>query len=153
MKRTPLRRKSALRPKRVHRRGLPKPKSPVQELDALLRQVVLARDGFRCQWCERNARPGRGGGLEVAHVLPKGAYPALRHDLENVVLLCHRCHHYRWHRNPVAAWEWITELRGEEWLRRLRLWARTRHHVDRGAVRLYLEAELEKLNAGKIPGR
>jgi hypothetical protein len=123
----------------------PKPKTLTQELDQLVRQIVLIRDGFKCQRCGAGVRPGRGKGLEVAHLMPKGAHPALRHELLNVTLLCHRCHFEFWHKSPILAFNWLVEMRGQNFVDNLRYLAQSRSHVDREAVRVYLQAQLAQL--------
>src|SRR3990172_8849531 len=144
MKRSPLKRKTPLTPKRKWT-AHPKPKTETEELDALLRQIVLIRDEFKCQKCGVGVRTGRGRGLEVAHLLPKGQYPALRHELLNVKLMCWNCHFNWWHKNPLEAWDWLRGLNGENFVENLRWMARTRTKVDKAAVRVYLQGELDRL--------
>lgn len=80
--------------------------SPAQEkkheLDLLVRQYVLVRDGNCCRRCGRGPREGRGGALHCSHVMSKGAHPAMRWHLENVLLLCYRCHIVWWHTQATA---------------------------------------------------
>lgn len=140
MKRTALRRKTTIARKKTLRKK--SPKNVNAELDGLVRQIILVRDGFRCVWCLKDAQ-GRGGKkvvLQAAHVLPKGAYPALRHELLNVITLCWRCHMIRWHRNPADAWAWFVKKYGEAYVQHLRLLADTRTKVDKQALKLYLQA-------------
>ena len=133
MKRSPLR--------RVGRRGL-----NLRMLDCLLREVVLRRDGFKCRKCDRGKQRGRGGGLQAAHIFPKGQYPSMRYELQNVVCLCASCHIYgpdAWHRHPIAAQEWAKEHFGTDYLWRLSVTALTRtQHPDHAAIKLMLEQEL-----------
>jgi hypothetical protein len=132
------------RSKRIRAR---KPKSVTVALDALLRRVVLLRDA-ECQM-GASGLPDCSGGLQAAHVLPKGTYPAMRHDPQNVVLLCAYHHVYgrgSWHKDPLGAVEWFRERYGEDAIARLRAIADMRRKKpDPTATRLYLEAELKKL--------
>jgi 5-methylcytosine-specific restriction endonuclease McrA len=124
--------------RRVGRRG-----AVLQSLDALLRDIVLYRDGHRCRKCGLGKRPGRGGGLQAAHIIPKGAHPALRYHLDNVILLhAYPCHLGWWHKDPVAAVAWARSVLGNAHIDRLELLARIhgRSKGDRAATRIYLEA-------------
>lgn len=147
MKRTPLKRKTGLRRKQV-RRTAPKPRTQTQVLDDLVRQIVLLRDDFRCQRCHAAGKRGPGGQLHVAHVMPKGQYPAMRHELKNVMLMCYRCHMHWWHKNPAEAMLWLENLKGEQFVNWLRMTAHTRKKVDKAALRLYLQEKLEKFQGG-----
>jgi len=57
------------------------------------RAVCLERDNWTCQDCG-----SKGGKLEVHHIKPWGPFPDLRHDPDNGITLCRRCHLLR-HRN------------------------------------------------------
>ncbi len=64
------------------------PKQPRLKLDAhsyrQLRELVLKRDGWRCQRC------GGASSLEVHHIRPRSR---LGHDVEfNLITLCVTCH-------------------------------------------------------------
>ena len=72
----------------------------VKHLDQLAFQVVKLRD-VRCQRC------GKTEGLAPSHCYPKGKYTRLRHDTDNILLLCFACHICWWHRNPIEASEWF----------------------------------------------
>ena len=71
--------------------------------------------------------------------MPKGQYPALPHDPMNVMTMCHRCHFFWWHKNPLDAWEWLRETMGDGLVVSLRLAAQTRSKVDKATERVYLE--------------
>ena len=126
-----------------------------RELDALLRQAVLERDGYACRRCGAGKRPGRGGAVQVAHIKPKGSYPALRHRLENVVTLCAACHIYgrgAWHKDPAAAVAWALAHLGARHLELLELLAGSTHRCpDPATVRLYLERALMEFQAARQP--
>lgn len=107
--------------------------------------MILLRDHARCRVCGREKRPGSAGAIYAAHILPKGQYPALRYELLNVLAMCYYHHMEWWHKNPTEAWEWLTTELGEGAVARLRLWSKTRKKADRGAERLYLTAERDRL--------
>ena len=137
MRRATLRRRAPLKSRSHH--------APTRtELDQLMREVVVVRDRV-CRRCGARAKPGRGGGLEVAHIMPKGQWPALRHELSNVVLLCHRDHHYWWHRNPIEAVLWLEHAFGAGYADQLRVMALARSRPDPNMVRLYLTRERDRL--------
>lgn len=122
-------------------------------LDGLYRAIILARDGHRCRRCGATKRPGRGGGLQAAHIKPKGSHPALRYVLDNGVTLCASCHIYgpaAWHRDPSAAIKWARLAVGSDLLERLDglAAARGRKGLDKEAMRLYLESELARYREG-----
>lgn len=117
-------------------------------LDKLLRRAVIARDGLSCKM--KSMGGACGGPLGVAHLLPKGAHPALRHELDNVVLACWRHHLHVWHKNPLLAMAWAARELGPKHMEKLEELARLRKgtghsKTDKMAVRLYLEAEIERL--------
>lgn len=87
-RRTPLRRVST-RQKTIH------------ELDMLAKAVVIERDG---KWC---LRCGKTDNLHASHIFPKGKYPKMRFDIDNIKILCMACHLFWWHRDIQAAAEWI----------------------------------------------
>ncbi len=64
-------------------------------LDVLTRQRILHRDAGKCQKCR--AYVGAEG--HIHHVFGKGAYPYLRWEPANLLLLCHWCHG-NWHSYP-----------------------------------------------------
>ena len=70
----------------------------IKELDAQTSKIVKKRDKGICQRCGRR-------GTETSHVVPRSNY-YLRWNLNNLKWLCHRCHFFWWHKNPMAAWQW-----------------------------------------------
>lgn len=85
-----------------------KKKSWYKELDSLLRQAIIKRDG-KCAKCGRVYDPQKPQAFHVSHVKPKGRYPGLRYDTCNVMLLCYHCHIHWWHKDPIAAAKWFDE--------------------------------------------
>jgi hypothetical protein len=58
-----------------------------REVQAELRQLVLARDGYKCQKCDAVDGP-----LHCHHILPVAVEPILSADIDNCVTLCSECH-------------------------------------------------------------
>lgn len=76
-----------------------------RELDSLVRKIVLVRDKNTCQKC--NTVFSDDTDLACSHVITKPGSDLLRWDLDNVKLLCHKCHIGWWHSNPQEAVEWF----------------------------------------------
>src|SRR5437588_10989177 len=94
LKRTPIRRIST-RQKTIH------------QLDMLAKAVIIYRDGKQCLRC------GKTENLHSSHIFPKGKYPKLRFDIDNLKILCAGCHLFWWHKNPVLAGEWVKTAIGK----------------------------------------
>ena len=73
----------------------------IAALDTQVRQRVFERDGYRCVRC------GKTEGLQAAHILPKGHYPRLRFELDNILSLDVGCHLYWAHKDPLGFTEFI----------------------------------------------
>lgn len=61
-----------------------------------LRESILQRDGYMCQWCKRYGR--RTEADHVHHVLPREFFPQYTYTGWNLISLCKQCHdamHYR----------------------------------------------------------
>jgi hypothetical protein len=132
MKRKPIRRKSAGRKEQ-------------ESLYGLVRQIILKRDGYACVMCGKGERQNRV--LQAAHILPKGVYRNMRHELDNVISLCaYPCHlgTRGWHNDPIAARELIDYKFGTDYIPRLKLMAdqRKTKKPDLKAVRLFLQQKL-----------
>jgi 5-methylcytosine-specific restriction endonuclease McrA len=84
MRRKPLRRAPWRRRRPDEPRARGRPAASPEEWRAI-RDVVLARGGWRCQAC------GRGGRLDVHHVV-KRSQGGSDWDLDALVALCRRCH-------------------------------------------------------------
>ena len=69
------------------------------KLDDIIREMVRLRDKGICQKCG-------GQGSHVSHVVPR-TNKGLRWDMDNVKLLCVRCHLYWWHKDVADAWTWF----------------------------------------------
>lgn len=71
--------------------------------DKLARQVVLYRDGYRCQRCGKTDREG--AVIQWAHIIRRGAL-SIRWKEDNAVALCAECHVFFTYREE----EWRTWL-------------------------------------------
>lgn len=122
----------------------------IKKLDALVRQIVLKRDGERCRKCGAASR-GHGFAIQAAHIYGKGAYPSLRFKIENVLTLCQPCHFW-WHQQgfgreassgPNLVRAWCVTAIGEKAMDALDLMAQVagkKKTLDLEATRLYLES-------------
>lgn len=90
-----------------------------KKLYAFLHAIVRRRDGPRCRKC------GRTDTLQLSHIYPKGRYRLMEFLSDNVKLLCHACHLYWWHRNPIEAHEWLQTVLSPDRLKRLKLASQT----------------------------
>jgi 5-methylcytosine-specific restriction endonuclease McrA len=109
----------------------------ILELDMLAKAVVIERDGKGCLRC------GRTDQIQSSHIFPKGKYPKLRFDIDNLKLLCMPCHIFWWHRDIQAAADWIRTAIPQERYDRL---LKRVMYVDRSPLDLKLiELELKEL--------
>jgi 5-methylcytosine-specific restriction endonuclease McrA len=74
--------------------------------EALAKKYVKIRDNYTCQKCGKVVA---GQNCHGSHVKSKGAYPRLRCDVENMKVLCSRCHRWWWHIEPTDATNWFKE--------------------------------------------
>jgi 5-methylcytosine-specific restriction endonuclease McrA len=116
-----------------------------KELQALLRQLIILRDGERCLWCGGTQK------LQMSHIFPKGKHRRMEFEPENLKLLCFSCHFHRWHKSPLEAWEWLTTVLDPDRLKRLRLRANSvdKSPFDFKLYKLYLEDQIRKLSPVK----
>lgn len=64
-----------------------------------LRQEVLERDHYECQWCKAEGRvTTKDTVLEVDHIMTVEQHPELALDINNLRTLCKDCHNKRHHR-------------------------------------------------------
>jgi 5-methylcytosine-specific restriction endonuclease McrA len=71
---------------------------------ALLKAITIKRDGNKCVVCGKS-----GKGLNLSHIYPRGQYPRLEFDPENVFIQCTKHHLMWWHKNPIEAAEWYNQ--------------------------------------------
>ena len=88
-------------------------KSEKNKLHSLVRQYVIQRDKC-CLKCGKSDR------LHASHIYPRGKYPKMQFNLENVKALCIGCHLYWWHKHPIDAREWAEKTLGKALLMRLK---------------------------------
>ena len=111
----------------------------ISKCDHLLYECLLLRDK-ECQMC------GKTTTLVPSHCYGKKTYPALRHELLNLVLLCDDCHKW-WHSNPIEAWEWFEEKYPDrfehlQWAKNMFTKLNKLHYQERSLV---LKEELNRL--------
>ena len=75
---------------------------------ALIRRLVLERDGWRCRSC------GKAGRLEIDHVLPVSE-GGERYDLRNLQALCRPCHFDKTRAENAARAEPKPDPEAEAW--------------------------------------
>lgn len=147
MKRTALKRKTLLKKRKWT--VAPKIETIEDELDDLMRRIVLIRDKFKCRRCGKGIRSAPTGAvLQVHHIMTKGSAPALRWELDNLLLVCKGCHFGIFHhRDSERARDWYLTNLGENFLDRLRMLKKVRkgQKTDKEAVRFYLTQELERI--------
>jgi len=77
-----------------------------KELDKLWSKAVRTRDKYACQKCGKvNKR------VHAAHIYSR-IHKNTRWDTKNGITLCHYCHIFWSHRQPVEFTEWIKEKIG-----------------------------------------
>lgn len=146
MKRSaPLRRTGGLK-RRTPLRGRSDRQRTMDYLHGLWRELLIIRDGRACS-AQGQGGIKCGGGLQAHHIYGKGAWPALRYDLDNGLLAC-RNHHGYWIETAPAmeVGPWMARLVGAPRLARLQLKARAskgrRGSADLAAQQLWLEQQL-----------
>jgi len=68
-------------------------------------ETVRLRAGNRCEVCGRG--PGPDHDLEAAHILSRGAHPALREDVRNAFLAGRSCHRQMDSNRKGLLWPWV----------------------------------------------
>ena len=111
------------------RRGNGRKKSLLKQCDDLWSKKIKEKAGGRCEKCGSDKYVGS------HHIIPRTNY-ALRHDLENGVALCRRCHLYWAHKDAVGFTEWIKTKRNLSYLESRRY---NQTKQDYELIKLYLE--------------
>jgi 5-methylcytosine-specific restriction endonuclease McrA len=93
-------------------------KAQRNKLHKLLREYVILRDK-KCLKC------GKEKNLQTSHIYPRGKYPKMQFNLDNVKALCLGCHLYWWHKHPIDAHRWAEKTLGKALLSRLKKRANT----------------------------
>jgi len=121
--------------KRTRLRRVGRKRVSVAQLDGLARRAVFQRDGDRCVRCAATER------LQWCHVYSR-RFHSMRWDMDNSFVGCAGCHLW-WHHKPMDSARWFASLYPRR-AERLRIIAQTPRKVDKEAVRLALEAELQR---------
>jgi hypothetical protein len=116
----------------------------VSEADCLVRELVLARDGYR------SVKSGKSDAiLQAAHILPKSHYPRLRFELLNVITLTLGEHLFWAHKDPTGFTSWL-EATYPGRIEQLRIMAATAPKLDMKELLIALRLEVKNLPP---PGR
>ena len=111
-------------------------KAQKNNLHKLVREYVILRDKH-CLRCGKTDR------LHASHIYPRGKYPKMQFNVENVKALCVGCHLYWWHKHPIDAKEWAEKTLGRRRLSKLKKQANT---IDKTPwIYEDIKHELEKL--------
>jgi 5-methylcytosine-specific restriction endonuclease McrA len=113
---------------------IPKTKSMQQQCMELWKVVVKKRAKESCEKC------GSLNTLQCHHIIPRTNY-SLRFDLENGVCLCKSCHIYWAHKDAVAFYHWVKDVRNIDYLESAR---HRQSKNDYNAIFMYLLSEAEK---------
>lgn len=108
------------------------------KLRRLLKDVVFARDKYKCLRCRRQVT------LAPAHIYPKGAYRKLEFEIKNVITLCYPCHFSFAHKDPLEFTDWLNK--NIPWIEELKEMKKNDVglKLDYNLIKLYLEQELKK---------
>ena len=87
----------------------------IRACDKVFREIIRKRDNMTCQRCGRNY-----GKLEVSHFYSRALHN-LRWDLDNVCMLCFKCHYLFGHQQPLEFAEFWEKRIGKEAMDRLRV--------------------------------
>jgi len=78
-----------------------------KKLDKLWSLAIRGRDKFTCQKCGRKHKR-----VQAAHIVAR-VFKKTRWDLKNGVTMCHYCHIFWGHRQPVEFTRWIENKVGK----------------------------------------
>ena len=89
---------------------------------------------------------GKTNNLHASHIYPRGKYPKMQFDIDNVKVLCLGCHLYWWHKHPIEAKDWAIKALGSKRLNSLKKRANTinKNLWDFKKIKKQLEKELKK---------
>lgn len=115
-------------------------KSIKNYLDDLYRRCIMIKWGNRClAEADRNSKRC-GGKIECSHIKPKSRGLIARYYLDNAIPLCHSHHFGVWHKDPIWAYRFISNLLGEKKLDQLEIMSwETSPSFDYSAMELYLK--------------
>lgn len=110
----------------------------VRSLDALVREIVFKRDGYRCVRCGKVPTETV---LQLSHIIPKGRAKRLRFEPLNCMCMCIGCHLYGWHKDPIEAFRWFNEKYPGRY-EQLQIMERCAGKIDYKMIEIILRAEL-----------
>lgn len=110
----------------------------VRSLDALVREIVFKRDGYRCVRCGKVPTETV---LQLSHIIPKGRAKRLRFETANCLCMCLACHLYWWHKDPIEAFRWFNEKYPGRY-EQLQIMERCVGKIDYKMIEIILRAEL-----------
>ena len=90
----------------------PSRKTLQKKLTKIVREYILLRDNFTCQWCGKKVSRQN---AHLSHVIPKSQGNYLRWDENNLKTLCFNCHIGKWHHNPLEAIDWFESKFPKRW--------------------------------------
>lgn len=77
-----------------------------------IRTLKRKADTLFSKYIRRSGRCAKCGSthkkLDCSHVIPRGNF-TLRYHPYNAIPLCHACHRFWWHSNPLDATEWFKQ--------------------------------------------
>lgn len=88
-------------------------KPTIKALDKIWRDIIISRAKKKCEFC------GSSKHVQAHHIVPRSFY-ATRWNIENGVALCRRHHLYFAHRDVIAFYDWVKNVRDLDALRFLR---------------------------------
>ena len=116
-----------------------------KQADAIAREIVYRRDGHRCVKC------GTEKALTPSHIRPRGKCPRMTWMTANILTMCAACHLHWWHKDPVAAVDWL-KAKYPGLYESLLHWERTAPKVDIQVIIKSLEFELERCGLERVRG-
>jgi len=115
-----------------------KPGNAMRTADNLFSKYIRLRDGV-CQKCGTTEK------LQCSHVKSRANKP-VRYNDDNAMALCFRCHFYWWHKDPLAASEWMKDKWPGRYERICKvIQDNNGKKVDYDAVKLELHDKLKQL--------
>jgi 5-methylcytosine-specific restriction endonuclease McrA len=118
------------------------PDPQAKALDDLCRRLVFLRDRFLCVKCLHQTKRRNGDRLQWAHIHTRGVH-SLRWEPDNSVCLCSGCH-LKGHLHPTEFSRWFESAYPER-VKYLTLLRQTPRRMDKGAMKLWLEQQISKL--------
>ncbi len=135
MKRTPLKKASKIPRLKLRKKA-----------DTLWGELIKLRAGNRCEKCGRN-------GMVQSHHIWTRENLHMRHDPQNGVCLCPRCHTFdpkeSAHLNPENFRDWLIKRKGQRWFDKMKALSFLTVKPDYQGAITFLEQELKKVKGEK----